>query len=40
MKRLLVALVTAAFEVIFDHGTSPDGHFWYAHANPAGFGVH
>jgi len=28
------------FEVIFDHGTSPDGHFWYAHANPAGFGVH
>jgi hypothetical protein len=24
------------FEVIFDHGTSPDGHFWYAHARPAG----
>lgn len=26
------------FEVIMDHGHSPSGHFWYAHAQPAGYG--
>jgi len=26
------------FEVIFSHGTSPDGHFWEAHATPTGLG--
>jgi hypothetical protein len=26
------------FEVIFSHGTSPDGHFWDLHATPAGLG--
>lgn len=24
------------FEVIFSHGTAPDGHFWEAHAVPSG----
>ncbi|MBC7233623.1 MAG: hypothetical protein H5T68_10345 [Chloroflexi bacterium] len=28
------------FEVIFSHGTVANEHFWDAHANPAGFGVH
>jgi len=28
------------FEVIFSHGTVANEHFWEAHANPAGFGVH
>lgn len=26
------------FEVIFSHGTSPDGHFWETHATPTGLG--
>ena len=26
------------FEVIFSHGTTPDGHFWETHATPAGLG--
>ncbi|HEX9160092.1 MAG TPA: hypothetical protein VF980_00165 [Thermoanaerobaculia bacterium] len=26
------------FEVIFDRGSDPTGHFWYAHAIPAGYG--
>ncbi len=26
------------FEVIMDHGTVANEHFWYAHAVPAGFG--
>jgi len=28
------------FEVIFSHGTSPNAHFWEAHAHPIGFGAH
>jgi len=27
------------FEVIFSHGTGPDGHFWETHAIPTGFMV-
>ena len=27
------------FEVIFDHGTIANEHFWYAHANPTGYGL-
>ncbi|HKB78841.1 MAG TPA: hypothetical protein VKH35_03915 [Thermoanaerobaculia bacterium] len=26
------------FEVILDQGKTPTGHFWYAHAIPAGYG--
>ena len=26
------------FEVIFSHGTGPDGHFWETHATPTGLG--
>jgi len=27
------------FEVIFSHGTTPDGHFWETHATPTGLGL-
>jgi hypothetical protein len=27
------------FEVLMDQGTSPDGHVWYAHAVPNGYGA-
>ena len=27
------------FEVIFSHGTTPDGHFWETHATPSGLGI-
>lgn len=28
------------FAVIFDQGNGPDGHFWYTHANPSGYGIY
>ena len=30
--------VWGEFEVIFSHGTDPDGHIWDAHAKPSGYG--
>lgn len=29
--------IWGGFEVIMDHGTSANEHFWYAHARPSGF---
>lgn len=32
------APIWGEFEVIMDQGTGPDGHAWYTHAEPTGYG--